>query len=1070
MWRKSFVKSKPKVYKNVGFLPVSISISKSRQAYNVMTNNINNFKEIVDNAWIKHSKDQFRTPTAQDIEILIQTCLMPLAIKTQNDSLNFFHELKKEMHADLKYVESLEKEIDELKSDKAEFSDMYDVILQECVSNDVKCSYLQSLSDLDTLDELQCMYLHKVKECDCLAQKLSKQTESVSKKVHAELLQRFAKVEKHSISLEIALQKCKEQQEMHADLKYIESLEKEIDKLKSDKAEFSDMYDVILQECVSKDVMCSYLMSLSDLDALDELQCMYLHKVKECNCLAQKLSKQTESVSRKVYIKLLQHFAKVEKHSISLELALQKCKEQKVYRNQSLHRLNLKQQRKLLRQFLVMEIWVQGNVMINRVYYVEGLNHNLFSVGQFCDTNLEVAFRKSTCFVRDLQSEGYRVYNKRTRMIVESIHIRFDEIKEVFETSVANNTLGLVSQQQKASDYDNPNPVPQRQDVSSSADAHVPSQQELDLLFDPLYDEFFNACSNTQDKQPSTNIPSTSTPSTHTNVHAEENNNEVTESSSHNLGNSNVPTFNQPQVSEYRWTKDQPLEQVSGNPSRTEYQLADMFTKALPEDRFKYLVRRIDGNPYRAIIKQALGRSYALSWKPYQGDSFNPPDQRNAFGTSYSAVTHFGGVTDWYQSQVLVMSSDNASSAVTYTSISSESDRPSWGIPLVNTGELPEIDPYEEVAQQGQEPPLSPTYVLDLMELDEHVPVYVPKPEHPEDHVPSYDDIQIEDQRYANDTSLIDESPGHIADSESMEEDSIDYPDKLEDDDEDPKEDPTKDHTEYPANGGDDDDEPSDDENDDDDTDDEDKEHTKDEDDDEKEEEHLALAESSAVPVMDPIPSVKDTKEFETNEARKTVRLEPPISASMEARIAEHAAAPMPPTSLAYDQAPLGYMTTMLCVRDDIPKEDMPPQRRFLLTALPPRIMPVTKQGANDAMTLKSIQAMIDRAIQRNSTYNQDDASQSHDVAYAMTWGTLKKKLTEKYYPKGEIKKLEIELWNLKVRGNDVAEYTQHFQELALRCTKFLVDETEKVDKYISGLPDNIHRNVMSARPKTLDD
>nr|GEZ71244.1 integrase, catalytic region, zinc finger, CCHC-type, peptidase aspartic, catalytic [Tanacetum cinerariifolium] len=46
---------------------------------------------------------------------------------------------------------------------------------------------------------------------------------------------------------------------------------------------------------------------------------------------------------------------------------------------------------------------VQGNIMINRVYYVEGLNHNLFSVGQFCDADLEVAFRKSTCYVRDLQ-------------------------------------------------------------------------------------------------------------------------------------------------------------------------------------------------------------------------------------------------------------------------------------------------------------------------------------------------------------------------------------------------------------------------------------------------------------------------------------------------------------------------------------------------------------------------------------------------------------------------------------------------------------------------------------------
>nr|GFB07654.1 hypothetical protein [Tanacetum cinerariifolium] len=93
-----------------------------------------------------------------------------------------------------------------------------------------------------------------------------------------------------------------------------------------------------------------------------------------------------------------------------------------------------------------------------------------------------------------------------------------------------------------------------------------------------------------------------------------------------------------------------------------------------------------------------------------------------------------------------------------------------------------------------------------------------------------------------------------------------------------------------------------------------------------------------------------------------------------------------------------------------------------------------------------------------------------HDAAYAMTWGTLKKKLTDKYCPKGKIKKLKIELWNLRVKGNDVAAYTQLFQELALMCTKFLADETKKVDKYISGLSDNIHENVMSAKPKTLDE
>nr|GFA11920.1 retrovirus-related Pol polyprotein from transposon TNT 1-94 [Tanacetum cinerariifolium] len=46
---------------------------------------------------------------------------------------------------------------------------------------------------------------------------------------------------------------------------------------------------------------------------------------------------------------------------------------------------------------------VQGTVTIKQVYYVERLNHNLFLVGQFCDADLEVAFRKSTCFIRDLK-------------------------------------------------------------------------------------------------------------------------------------------------------------------------------------------------------------------------------------------------------------------------------------------------------------------------------------------------------------------------------------------------------------------------------------------------------------------------------------------------------------------------------------------------------------------------------------------------------------------------------------------------------------------------------------------
>ncbi|GJV82335.1 hypothetical protein Tco_1522233 [Tanacetum coccineum] len=174
MWRKTFVRTKPNIAKNLAFLPISKSISKSRQLYNEMTNNFNHFRTICQQAWSNHTYSAFPNPTAKTMEVLIKTLLMPLSDKTILDSHCFVHELKREMNDDLEYVNSLEKELDELESEKADFSNIYDLLLEECVSKDVTCSYLHSLSDLNANTELQCLYLHKVKECECLALKLSK--------------------------------------------------------------------------------------------------------------------------------------------------------------------------------------------------------------------------------------------------------------------------------------------------------------------------------------------------------------------------------------------------------------------------------------------------------------------------------------------------------------------------------------------------------------------------------------------------------------------------------------------------------------------------------------------------------------------------------------------------------------------------------------------------------------------------------------------------------------------------------------------------------------------------------
>nr|GEY17831.1 putative reverse transcriptase domain-containing protein [Tanacetum cinerariifolium] len=228
----------------------------------------------------------------------------------------------------------------------------------------------------------------------------------------------------------------------------------------------------------------------------------------------------------------------------------------------------------------------------------------------------------------------------------------------------------------------------------------------------------------------------------------------------------------------------------------------------------------------------------------------------------------------------LAMSSDNAQSIVTYTSISFNSDGPSWGIPLMNAGELSEMDPYEEVAQQEQANPRSPAYVPDPMELDEHVPVYVPEPKHLEYHAPSDDDIQVED------------------DNEDPEKDPEEDPSKEhkpEDDDEDFEEDPNEEHES-------------------------------------KGSEETEPFEEDEIAITPPPPR--------HHGARISVRPHTPMAASTQALIDTFASRsslfPLPPTSPAYDQAQLGHKVAMIHRKDDILEEDMPPRRRFTLTGSPP--------------------------------------------------------------------------------------------------------------------------------------
>ncbi|GKC55882.1 hypothetical protein Tco_1083480 [Tanacetum coccineum] len=63
-----------------------------------------------------------------------------------------------------------------------------------------------------------------------------------------------------------------------------------------------------------------------------------------------------------------------------------------------------------------------GNILITRVYFIEGLGHNLFSVGQFCDSDLDVAFRRNTCFVKNLEGVDLLKGNHTTNLYTINLH------------------------------------------------------------------------------------------------------------------------------------------------------------------------------------------------------------------------------------------------------------------------------------------------------------------------------------------------------------------------------------------------------------------------------------------------------------------------------------------------------------------------------------------------------------------------------------------------------------------------------------------------------------------------
>ncbi|GJS62937.1 putative reverse transcriptase domain-containing protein [Tanacetum coccineum] len=96
---------------------------------------------------------------------------------------------------------------------------------------------------------------------------------------------------------------------------------------------------------------------------------------------------------------------------------------------------------------------------------------------------------------------------------------------------------------------------------------------------------------------------------------------------------------------------------------------------------------------------------------------------------------------------------------------------------------------------------------------------------------------------------------------------------------------------------------------------------------------------------------------------------------------------------------------------------------------------------------------LLDSAL---TWWNSHKRTIGTDAAYALSWRELMKLMTEVYCPRNEIQKMETELWNLSVKNNDIASYTQRFQELTMMCTKMVPESEDRVGrKFDWSLPDN---------------
>nr|GEV87674.1 hypothetical protein [Tanacetum cinerariifolium] len=215
----------------------------------------------------------------------------------------------------------------------------------------------------------------------------------------------------------------------------------------------------------------------------------------------------------------------------------------------------------------------KGMEFLNKTLHADG--ENLDKMKEKGDACIFVGY--------STQSRAYRVFNKRRRVIVETIHVNFEELPQMASDHVSSDPVPQC--QSTAHEHDSLSPGPQCQENVAHVAETITTSNELDLLFSPMFSKSLKG--STQVVSKSSAISTIDDPNQCQQHHITPLNTQTTseptcqvpsqapivqdrgETSSRHVDSSNMHTFYQRHPSKHRWTKDHPLEQVIGNPSQS---------------------------------------------------------------------------------------------------------------------------------------------------------------------------------------------------------------------------------------------------------------------------------------------------------------------------------------------------------------------------------------------------------------------------------------------------------------------------------------------------------------------